>query len=70
MDCSIELMGWTLTAEDTFSLNDVAVLSEEVIQRRVASQWHLGGRTAVGVKEMFQVVVIQKGEIPEVNAVA
>ncbi len=68
--CSIEVVGWTSTAEDWFSTNDVAVRAEEIIQKCVARKWHLGGRVEVGVKKMFQVVVIRKDEIPEVNAIA
>jgi len=48
------------TAEDWFSLNEVARLAGNIITECVGRGIHLGGRDEVGLKQVFRVVVWHK----------
>lgn len=60
------MVGWTPTAEDWFSLNDVAVRAQKIIRECVERGVHLGGRMEVGPKRVFRIVVMYKDGIPAV----
>ena len=68
--CVIEVAGWTPTAEDWFSLNEVVVRAGDIIRDCVGRRVHLGGRMAVGPKKVFQVIVLHKDGISNVGSSA
>ena len=58
--CTIELVAESRDAEDTFSEYTVAVVADEVIEQCVERGTNLGGKSRVGPKQQFGVVLWNK----------
>ena len=67
-NCSIKVAGRTRTAEDWFSLKEVAELARDIIRECVGRRVHSGGRMKVGPKKVFNVVVMHKDGIPDTGS--
>ena len=56
-NCAVELVGFDLAAEDTFSAYSVSQEAQILIEECVTGRIKIGGRKTIGSKGLFRVIV-------------